>query len=365
MEENQYYNYDKIDALNATYNLIYGQRGNGKTYGACRKIIKSYVKEGKPSAYIRRLDEMIKPMNIQSLFDPQLPFIEKITENEYNSVIYRSHGYYLAQFQDGVKIKQDNKPFCRTYAINTTETTKGQDAGQVSYVVFDEFITRQFYLTNEFILFQNLLSSIIRNRSGVKIIMLANSVSKYCPYFQEMGLYKVKNQKQGTIDLYTMGKTQTRIAVEYCGESNVSENVSQYYCFENPEIEMITKGSWEISLYRHPPKGLAARQPELEFFIVFDEQVTAGRIYLYEDNPIIIFSPKTTEIKDPDEHIIYFDKTDSPNPLHQTVLNCEHTRGHALILSLLKQHKTYFATNEVGEIINSWLKSMTKGALKV
>ena len=66
----------------------------------------------------------------------------------------------------------DKNPFCRAYAISTADTTKGADPGPMKYIVFDEFITRRFYLTNEFVLYQNLLSSIIRNRDKIKIYML-------------------------------------------------------------------------------------------------------------------------------------------------------------------------------------------------
>ena len=71
----------------ATYNIVYGQRGNGKTYGVCAKIVNEYLDTGTPSAYIRRLDEMIKPANIQLLFDPHLDLIKKRTNGEYNCMV--------------------------------------------------------------------------------------------------------------------------------------------------------------------------------------------------------------------------------------------------------------------------------------
>lgn len=367
-ESSPFYSSDQIDELDAVYNLIYGPRANGKTYEICRKIIDAYLAEGLPSAYIRRLDEMIKPSNLQELFSPHEAYIAEMTNGKYNAVYYRSHAFYLCTYKDGVKIAQDKNPFCRTYAINTAETTKGQDAGQVKIVCFDEFITRQFYLSNEFVLFQNLLSSIIRNRDGVTVYMIANTVSKYCPYFREMGLNRIKDQQQGTIDLYTMGKTNTKIAVEYCGESKAAANVSKYFCFDNPEIDMITAGSWEISLYRHIPNGVGSCKPELQFYIVFDGQTVRAGLYILYDAPLLIFKRRYKEIPDPEQQIIYSDTLDDPpdpNPLHQTNLAMTPTRAHEIILSLIKQHKTYFDTNEDGEIVSSWLKWATKGGLKV
>lgn len=365
----QYYNCSKLDELDATYNLIYGKRANGKTFKICRKIIVKYLSEELPSAYVRRLDEMIKQGNLQDLFSPHNEFIRVMTGGLYNSTSYRTRCFNLCTYKDGEKIKQDKQPFCRTYAINTVETTKGQDSGEIKYVLLDEFITRQFYLTNEFVMWQNTLSSIIRTHSNkVKIYMLANTVSKYCPYFREMGLTRIKEQQQGTIDLYTMGKTETRIAVEYNDAAGAADKVSSYFCFDNPELDMITSGAWEISLYRHIPRGVGDKPPELQFYIIFDGLIERGGLYIYNDAPLITFSRRYKDIKEPENAIIYSDTLDDPpdpNPLHQTNLQCTITRAHELILSLIKQHKTYFDTNEDGEIISSWLKWATKGGLKV
>ena len=363
----EYYSSKGIDALDATYNLIYGKRSNGKTFAICRKILDAYFDEDLPSAYIRRLDEMIKPKNLEALFNPHLDYIIEKTEGQYNAIQYRSNGFYLCCYDGDLKIAQDKKPFCRTYAINTAETTKGQDAGQVKYVFFDEFITRQFYLTNEFVLFQNLLSSIIRQRSA-KIYMVANTVSKYCPYFREMGLTRIKDQKQGTIDLYKMGASGTKIAVEYSDAAGGGQNVSQYFCFDNPELDMITSGNWEIALYRHIPAGVGSLRPELQFYISFDGQTLRGGLYIFNDAPLLAISRRYKEIKDPENSIIYADNLDDPpdpNPLHQSNLAIIKTRAHEVILDLIKQHTTYFADNEDGETFSAWLKWATKGGLKV
>lgn len=363
-KDNIWYDSTEIDKLDATYNLIYGQRSNGKTFRICRKIVDAWLDEGLPSAVIRRLAEMIKAANISKLFDPHLDYIKEKTAGEYNSIIYRQRAFYLANYDGDILIKKQKDPFARCYSINAAETTKGQDAGQVKYVLFDEFITRGFYLTNEFVLYQNLLSSILRTR-GAKIYMIANTVSKYCPYFQEMGLTRIKDQKQDTIDVYVMGKTQTKIAVEYCGKSVASLSMQSYYCFDNPELDMITTGSWEIALYRHIPKEAGQIPPDLTFFIAFDQQLLMGVLRIYKDFPILCFTKKTTPIKDPEESIIYSDTINDPNPLHQSELSYNGTAAHRVILDLIKQHKTYFGTNEDGELFANYLKKATEGGLEV
>lgn len=367
----RWYDPSDILALDATYNIIYGERGNGKTFAICHLILQAYIEEQLPSAYIRRLDEMIKQGNIETLFsDPEhLKYIEERSEGAYNYVSYRNHAFTL-QLRDpesGTLLKRDKQPFCRTYAISTNETTKGADRGKIKYVFFDEFITRGFYLTNEVVLFQNLLETIIRKRPGVKIFMVANTVNKYCIYFKHMGLTHIKAQEQGTIDKYLLGAAQTLIACEYCRDDDAAASniADQYYCFNNPQAEMIKNGSWEFELYRLIPKGFGRRTPEFSFFIEFDDQTTRGSVYLYNGYPIICFSAKTTEIRDREHTIIYSDTIDSPSPLHQQELARTPTRAQELILSLFKQHKTYFATNDDGENVRNWLKYATGGGLTI
>lgn len=367
----RWYDPSDILALDATYNIIYGERGNGKTFAICHLILQAYFDEQLPSAYIRRLDEMIKQGNIETLFsDPEhLRYIEERSEGAYNYVSYRNHAFTL-QLRDpesGTLLKRDQKPFCRAYAISTNETTKGADRGQVKYVFFDEFITRGFYLNNEVVLYQNLLETIVRKRPGVKFFMVANTVNKYCIYFKHMGLTHVKAQQQGTIDTYILGKAGTLIACEYCrnDDAYASNIAEQYYCFNNPQADMIKNGSWEFELYRLIPKGFGRRTPEFSFYIEFDDQKTRGSVYLYNGYPIICFSAKTTEIKDREHTIIYSDNIDSPSPLHQMELARTPTRAQELILSLFKQHKTYFATNDDGENVRNWLKYATGGGLTI
>ena len=365
--------YDPADilALDATYNLIYGERGNGKTFSICHLILDAYLSEGLPSAYVRRLDEMIKQGNLETLFsDPEhIKFIEEKSEGKWNFVKYQFHGFYLQKRDpnNNILLAKDTRPFCRTYALSTSETTKGADRGQVKYVFFDEFITRAFYLSNEIVLFESTLESIIRKRPGVKIFMVANTVNKHCPYFKHMGLTNIKKQEQGTIDIYLLGRKGTKIACEYTKNNDeaASEIAEEYYCFNNPQVEMIKSGAWEFDLYRLIPKGISKLMPELTFFIEFDGTTTAGRLYMYNDSPIICFTPKTTEIKDRENTIIYCDDNCSASPLHQMELARAPTIAQEIILDLFKQHKTYFATNDVGEHVQNWLKYSTKGGLKV
>lgn len=363
-----YYDYTAIMGVDAIYRVIIGQRSNGKTYGWARQCIDHYLRDGLPSAYIRRMDEMIKPKNIQALFDPHLEYIKEATKGEYNGIEYRTNGWYLTRMERNAagaweRVSKDMQPFCRSYAISTIETTKGADNGAVWSICFDEFMTRQFYLANEFVLFTQLLSSIIRDRDGVQIFMLANTVTKSCPYFKEMGLYRVLKQEQGTIDVYQLGQDGDKIAVEYCAAvDTIKKKVSKYYAFDNPQLEMITQGSWEMALYRHAPLNLSQYRVICTFFVEHDGLTIQGDVHLYQGYPIIFWHFKTTEIKDPEHTIIYSQDVVDGNPLHQRDVKTVFCRAQNMIFDMIRTQKTFYADNETGEAVAAYLKTQKLSA---
>ena len=120
-----YYDIAPIDATEATYRLIVGQRSNGKTYSVCKHIIEDYFNEGKRGAYIRRYEESITPKNLQSLFNPHLQLIWELSEHKWNSIFYRAKEFHLCAIDsEGKIIAKDDTAFCITAAINTSSCNK-------------------------------------------------------------------------------------------------------------------------------------------------------------------------------------------------------------------------------------------------
>lgn len=362
--ESIYYDGTAIMEIEATYRMIIGQRANGKTYFWCDKALDHYFEDGKPSAYVRRLDEQLKPKLLQTLFDPHIEKIKELSGGDYNAVTYRGNAFYLIRREQTAKgnwaiVARDQKPFCYTFAVNTWENAKGADRGEMWSICFDEFMTRSFYLANEFVMWSQLVSSITRNRPGVQIFMIANTVSKSCPYFAEMGLYRISKQKQGTIDVYTLGVTCTKFAVEYCAASeSIAKTVSHYFCFENPALDMITTGGWEMALYRHAPIDLAKiGRIMLSFYVQYDDLILQGDIYNYKKYPLIFWHFKTTEIKNPEKAIIYSSTVIDGNPLHQISMRSGYCRAQEIIYSLIVNQKTFYANNETGEAVANYLKT--------
>lgn len=349
---NKHYSGDKLLKYKAIYNMIIGQRANGKTYWWCDKSLRRYIKYDKASAYIRRYDTAIKAENVSELYSPH--DIEKLTKGEYNSTEYKKHAFTLVyRDEDGMVIKRDEKPFCFTYALNTWENAKGADRGDIDWIVFDEFMTRGRYLANEFIIFQNVLSSILRDRAEATIFMIANTVNKYCPYFADMGLTRVSEMKPGDIDLYTFGDSGLSIAVEMCPTSESTREVSKYYAFDNPQLAMITNGSWEIASYPHLAMSITKEDISFKFYILFDKEIICGDV-ISTGEYLFIHYHKHTGRHTPDNNDIMYVPVHDGCVLHSVSLSECRTKAHHVISDLISSQREFYSDNTVGEIVRNW-----------
>lgn len=355
-ELKMFYDIGPIDETNAVYRMIIGQRSNGKTYSVCRHVIENYFEKGERSAYIRRYEEDITPKNISSLFDPHLSDIIALSNGDYNGVYYRAKEFHFCYYdEDGNITSKDPTAFCICRSINTAEHTKGQDAGEVHTIVFDEFATRNGYLQNEFILFCNLLSSLIRNRDNTVIYMLANTVNRFCPYFKEMGLKDVENMPQGQIFVYTYGNKDLTVAVEYCDPVRATEKVaSKYFAFDNPQLEMITTGAWELQFYPHAPYKIIESWIRYEFYIEFGGQLLKGEVIVNSPDLFIFFHPQTKDIEISPKTVFYTSEFTSSR-LHCRYLKDQPTELHKLIYGLITKKAVCFSDNECGELFRNWL----------
>lgn len=360
-ELQMYYDIGPIDATNAVYRMIIGQRSNGKTYSVCKHMVENYFSKGYRSAYIRRWDEDIQPKHLASLFAPHYDLIKELSGGEYNSVAYRAKEFHLVHLDDEGKVdKKDPEAFCITASINTAEHTKGQDRGEIHLILFDEFMTRQGYLQNEFILYCNLLSSLIRNREDTVIYMCANTVNRYCPYFKEMGLKDVDTMPQGQVYIYTYGNADLTVAVEYCDPVKATEKVaSKYFAFDNPQLEMITAGAWELMAYPRAPYKIFPNDIKYRFYISFGESMLCGEIInpadkAHKTDLFIFIHPQTKDI-DIDNLTPVYGQGFSASICHVKYLTDCPTELHKLIRDLILKRAVCFSDNETGEIFRNWI----------
>lgn len=357
----KYYNTSKIDKLNCTYNVIFGERSNGKTYALLHKSLVNYNKDGSQFGYVRRWKTDITGRRAQQLFSGinDNDEVNKITNGKFKGVHYWAGKFYLCNYDEcGKPVYAVNDLIGYTFSLSDTEHDKSTSFPNIKTVIFDEFLTKTTYFPDEFVFFMNTISTIVRRREDVIIYMLGNTVNKYCPYFSEMGLIRVKEQKQGSIDVYTYGNSTLKIAVEYCKSQTSKEGnkiTNRYFAFDNPKLQMITGGSWELDIYPHLPIKFKPKDIMLSFFIVFGDNMYQCEVVCVNDVSFIYIHDKTTELKNPDEDLIY-SRTHNPRINHNRNLLKPINSTQKKILWFFANSKVFYQDNTVGDAVTNYLK---------
>lgn len=352
----------------AQYYVVYGQRSNGKTYSTFDYCTEDYFKTGHEFAYIRRWKEDIKTKNMLKLFSGLVRDgkIKKYSKGKYEDVYYYGRAFYLVGYkeiknEDGTVKREkfiSERPFCYVYVLTEEEHEKGFESPNIVNIIFDEFIARTRYLPDEFITFTNVLSTIIRERDGLKIFMLGNTINKYSIYFNEMGLTNVKNQKIGTIDIYKYGESGLKVAVEYSDMPAKKKRSDVYFAFNNPKLQMITRGAWEIAVYPHLYPDMKYRPCDVKYsyFVIFDDiTLECDIVYLKESKMLFTFiHEKTTPIKEDNKQLVY-SLTPNARPNYRRSLLRPFSDIERLILDLFRKDKVFYQNNEVGDVIRNYI----------
>ena len=358
-------------ASDAQIYMFIGERSNGKTYSALSYALDNYVKDGGRFAYVRRLSESIKQKYMRELFNGNIASGDlnaHFKQLGFDGITFYSGCFFPSVRNEKGKPERIPEPCGYTFSINTWETSKGASFPDVTTIIFDEFLTRQYYLPNEPALFENLVSSIVRQRDNVKIIMLANTVSWTAPYFTEWGLNHVREMEQGTYDEYKTGDGRRKIIV--CYTEHVGAKASDvFFNYDNPRSRMITSGVWETAMYPKIPDNLEgwergepcymqsidgwsaklfpAQTPDgMEVLLIYDN----GREIMHTEPPYI-----DNRYKD---RIVYTD-------FFYPCANCrmaltKHNDDYSkFIAKCLKQGRVFYANNTVGENIRNYLKFST------
>ena len=88
MAKEQFYSLTNILTHNADYNVIYGERSNGKTTAVLRYGLVDHINSGYENqlAIVRRWEEDFKGKNGQQMFENivHLGWVEDLTKGKYN-----------------------------------------------------------------------------------------------------------------------------------------------------------------------------------------------------------------------------------------------------------------------------------------
>ncbi len=348
----------------AQYYMIFGERSNGKTFSVKSLILDRYLSNGKQGAFLRRYDEDWKGKSNggvawdDMLFHPKLGnIIEKRSKGRWNSVIWEGRAWTLCRKSGNDIEEKDTRPFCHAFSLTKEENYKGKAFPDITTIFFDEFMTRGYYLQDEFLLLTSVCSSIIRLRTDVQIFMCANTITTYCPYFVEMGLKHAKHLQDGEVHVYKIGETKGKVVVmrtETMTKAG-SKPSNIYFSFDNPKLKMVTGGAWELKVYPRMPFDYIPKEIKLIYFISFDNELFQCEIIKHEGMFITFIHRKTTPLKADNKAMVYQQDFD-PRPNYSRKIGKPTTPLQKFIARFFVKEKVFYQDNSVGDSIEHYLK---------
>lgn len=361
-KEQKYYRLNNLLQHRADYNILLGERSNGKSYAVKECMLweaynecdyNEFINNGKrvPKdrfmfGYLRRWREEIKTRDVEKYFSDM--DISKLTNGNYETIeCYRGDIFFANFDENGKKVR--GKQCGSSFSVNSATHYKSLSFKTIGNIIYEEFITNSGYLPHEVDNLMDIISTISR-REYVRVFLIGNTISRLCPYFDEWQLTHVKTQKQGTIDIYNQPTTQydeetgeniiVKIAVEYCENSGNNSKM-----FFGDKTKMIQTGVWECDIYPHLEYNM--NHYRLLYKIFYKYQSFQFNICLMRDDdglPFLYVYP-AKECSDKIKRIVSDEF--STNKLCTTSLT-NLTKYDKIVLELINENKIVFSDNLTG-----------------
>lgn len=255
-----HYNIDNIDKIGANFNLIYGEKSNGKSYQVKhKKAVEHYLQTGMRFILLRRWREDITNLWIERYFSDV--DVAKLTNNKYNCISnYRKEIYFSIYDVETGKTKRYEK-IGYVASLSTEQHFSGASFLDVDSIIFEEFMERGSYLPNEPDRLMFFYSTVDRKRGTTKLYMVGNSISRVNPYIKAWGLDAIfKRLKQGDIEKKVIHNeaNDVVIAIEYCMSSGgktmaigtASESIDKGAWQTNPQPKLKKSKKYYKTIYR-------------------------------------------------------------------------------------------------------------------
>lgn len=178
---NLYYSSNELFSHQAMVNFVMGERGNGKSFDAKKRMIKNFINKGEQSVYVRRrqtdIDE-VKDVFFDDLLE-HFPNLEFKVDGKYGYINGEKAIIFMAL---STSLKKKSSPFPK-----------------VTLIVFDEYIEPSFknpgYLKNDMFFLLEMINTIVRKRDNWKLLIIGNVLSFVNPFFSMYNI-QIKDTKK-------------------------------------------------------------------------------------------------------------------------------------------------------------------------
>lgn len=360
VKNKRYWDIENTYKLNCPYNVVVGMRSNGKTYGCKKKGLERYADGLGEMAIVRSWAEDFKGNRGKNVFADIVEdgVVKELFNDEYNTIEYKAGAWYLGKIDENSKITLAPEPFAWAFALTGMEHDKSISFPNITFIVYDEFISRKSWIPDAFNLFQNVISTIVRERGSIddiRIYMLANTVSYFSEFYDEMRI-NPRELKSGQIKIYEhYPNPKLRVALEYCDVVERSDDETKFFDFGTKKSKMITRGEFEIPEYPRYTEEIKPKDIKQYFFIKFKEYILQCEIVKTKYGYIINTHQKTTPVKY-ETDIVYDLNTYENNPRHIRNIMTDKSIFTLKVLKLIDADKIYYADNITGEIFRAYIQ---------
>lgn len=343
MAKPNYYQVDEILKCNAQYLIVYGGRSNGKSYAVKHYCCKQAFDDSKKKfIYLRRRDMESATASVLSYFN-DVDLKKCFGKNAKEIVVKSKRIYVVMTDPDNEKKVIDRIHIGYVCNLAGYSHTCGENYDDVANVIFEEFISRESYLKDEPNTLVDFVSTVARLRN-IRVWLLGNTITRFCPYFNEWELKGINKQEPNTIDLYRIrsGRTDSNgneiivhIAVERTPE--ISNDSKMFF---GKRAKMIAKGEWQADEKPHLPRRIETYISMYQFVAkALNFMFWCQFLYDPETNGCFWYiEPKTTPIK---ENTRVCSDTFNPSPWYTTGLIPLTPEENDLFKELLNEKVVY------------------------
>lgn len=352
------YNPCKIPFEHIRYCILMSTRKTGKTNTLLTMGLISAWVYGTMIAYVRQTEEMIDYRNIKSFFDVQLAnnYVSIITGGEYSGIQIKGDYASFVHYDDKMKVDKRSAPIMVFLSISKQLSYKSTlNLPRCNMVLFDEFAGQYGY--NEYVEFNQLLSTIIRDKTEVMICMLANSISLYNPYFKELTIAKdIKNLKQNESAIIKTRKG-TSLYVELIGDTSPErqELNTLYFGFDNPKLSAITGGDWAVAEYPHIEREDRCIITK-SIYLIYSDQIVQFELVNNDKMGIHVLVHAASKISE--KALLIFTISDILDIRYKFAFG--NGKFCKLLWRLYDDHKYFYSDNETGDIVEQYVNTASK-----
>lgn len=365
----KYYSLANIHKCKAQYNIIVGERANGKTIAVQRKVINDYIHARKHSMYVRKFETEVKGAigrqvwvgfeNLPTPDDFEGNYIQYISNYEFDKIVFHRQHFYLAKTVDGKKVLEEN-PFMYTMPLSLWESYKSVGYPPIWNIVFEEFNSRKT-IPDEVNKFLNVVSTVVRDKSIASIYMIGNTISQHSPYFRQFGLKELRYMKPGDLDEYVFrdGDREMKVAVEFCEpkSANGGKDSDKYFLFDEiAKKSNIINAKWEMPDYPFLDHNINTDHVKRKFYIIYGDTVLEGFLVKEPNTAMFIFVREKEDSKIENYNDQYIYKMEpSIHKKHMIYLNFKYSKVSTAISKCFASQRVFVYDNITGEYLRQYM----------